>query len=397
MKILVLNAGSSSVKFKLFKVDSGKMLAKGMVERIKTPQANLEYSNYRGEHIERVVPAESYGAAINEICKAMGDPQAGVIKSHAEIQSIGHRVVHGGADISQSSVIDEEIKEIIHSCFELAPIHNPPNLACIEACESIFPKIKMVAVFDTAFHQTMPPKAYTYAIPADIAKERKIRRYGFHGTSHHYVATASAELLGRDLNDLKLITVHLGNGCSITAVDRGEVADTSMGLTPLEGLVMGTRCGDIDPTIIFLLQNAGYTPEEVDTMLNKSSGLRGIAQIGSNDMRDLLQAAADGNQQAQLALDVFIHRIVKYIGAYTAVLNGCDAIVFTAGIGENVASIRSRTCAQLEYLGIELDPVRNERNDKFITTAGSQTAVLVVPTDEELMIARETARLLNNN
>jgi acetate kinase len=395
MKILVLNAGSSSVKFKLFKIDSGKMLAKGMIERIKTPQANLEYCNYRGESIQRIVPAESYGAAISEICKALGDADAGVIKSHAEIKSIGHRVVHGGAAINHSCRIDAEIKTTIRNCFELAPIHNPPNLACIEACESIFPNIAMVAVFDTAFHQTMPAKAYTYAIPADIAAEKKIRRYGFHGTSHHYVAQAAAEMLGRPFEDLKLITAHLGNGCSITAVDRGKVAETSMGLTPLEGLVMGTRCGDIDPTVIFLLQNSGYAPEEVDRILNKSSGLRGIAQIDSNDMRDLMNAAASGNAQARLALDVFIHRLVKYVGAYAAVLNGCDALVFTAGIGENVPMIRARTCEQLAFMGVALDSERNERNDKFISTAGSKPAVLVVPTDEELMIARETALVLD--
>ncbi len=397
MKILVLNAGSSSVKFKLFEVNGGKMLAKGMVERIKTSQARICCSNYRGDSMQEGISADSYDSAIREICKVLQDGEYGVIKSLDEIQSVGHRVVHGGAEISDSCLIDEDIKDVIRSCFELAPIHNPPNLECIEACEKIFPHIGMVAVFDTAFHQTMPPKSFTYAIPQDLAEKHKIRRYGFHGTSHHYVATAAAELLGSPLNEIKLVTVHLGNGCSITAVDNGKVVDTSMGLTPLEGLVMGTRCGDIDPTIVMLLQNAGYSLDEVDQILNKSSGLRGIAQIGSNDMRDLLRAADEGCGNSKLALDVFIHRIVKYIGAYAAVLNGFDALVFTAGIGENASSIRAQACNNLGYLGIAIDETKNQRNDRFITPDGMKPAVMVIPTDEEFMIAKESARVLGES
>jgi acetate kinase len=397
MKILVMNAGSSSVKFKLFKVDTGNMLAAGLIERIKTPKAHLYYSNYRGNRFDKVIKAESYEAAITAACDALLNSETGVLRSLGEIKSIGHRVVHGGSTISKSCAIDSATKFAIRSCYTLAPIHNPPNLECIEACESIFPDIQMVAVFDTAFHQSMPAKAYTYAIPADIAKENGIRRYGFHGTSHHYVANACAKALDRNLNELKLITAHLGNGCSITAIDKGQVVDTSMGLTPLEGLVMGTRCGDIDPSIICLLQEKGYTPENIDTMLNKSSGLLGLAQIGSNDMRDVRKAIGEGNEQAQLAFDVFIHRLIKYIGAYTAVLNGVDALVFTAGVGENVPPVRSATCASLSYLGVEIDEEKNLRNDQVISVTGSKPVVMVIPTNEELMIARETARILNMN
>ena len=312
--------------------------------------------------LEQKISANSYEAAISEACLALCEPNSGVIENLTEIAAIGHRVVHGGATISGAVRITPQVKQIIMDCFDLAPIHNPPNLEGIEACEHLFPNIPMVAVFDTAFHQTMPPVSYTYAIPIEIAQRYKIRRYGFHGTSHHYVALSAAEHLGRPLEDLKLITVHLGNGCSITAINRGRVEDTSMGLTPLEGLMMGSRCGDIDPAVVMHLSRIGFSLEDIDRMLNKQSGIIGLSGIGSSDMRDLLKAIGDGNVQAQLALAVYNHRIVKYVGAYAAELKGFDALIFTGGIGENVASIRASVCDHLGFLGVQVDPARNRAN-----------------------------------
>lgn len=396
MKILVINAGSSSVKFNLYESAGEKLLAKGLIERINSPDTRLKYSNHRGQTLEKDISANSPEAAISEACLVLIDKQAGVINNLTEIESIGHRVVHGGATISASARIDPAIKQVIMDCFALAPLHNPPNYEGIEACEHLFPNIPMVAVFDTAFHQTMPSAAYTYAIPKDIAAKNQIRRYGFHGTSHHFVALTAAGVLGRDLADLKLITAHLGNGCSITAIDHGKVADTSMGLTPLEGLVMGTRCGDIDPAVVLFLRRLGYSLDEVDRILNKESGLRGLAGIGSNDMRDIMKAIAAGSENARLALDVFTHRLVKYVGAYAAVLNGFDALIFTAGIGENVPQVRAMVCEKLAYLGLQLDPQRNNSGALAISREGCRPAALVIPTNEELMIARETVRILKS-
>ncbi|MBU0713984.1 MAG: acetate kinase [Verrucomicrobia bacterium] len=394
MKILVINAGSSSVKFNLYESSGEKLLAKGLIERINAPDTRLKYSNHRGQKMEKDISANSSEAAISEACLALMDKKTGVIGNLTEIEGIGHRVVHGGATISGAVKISAAIKQIILDCFPLAPLHNPPNYEGIEACEHLFTNVPMVAVFDTAFHQTMPSAAYTYAIPKDIADKNQIRRYGFHGTSHHFVAVTAAQVLGREFDTLKLITAHLGNGCSITAVNRGKVADTSMGLTPLEGLVMGTRCGDIDPAVVIFLRRLGYSLDEVDRLLNKRSGLLGLAGIGSNDMRDILKAIASGSVTAKLALDVFVHRLVKYIGAYAAVLNGFDALIFTAGIGENVSLVRAMVCEQLTYLGIYLDPALNKANALTISREGSLPAVLVIPTNEELMIARETLRIL---
>ncbi|MDD5678528.1 MAG: acetate kinase [Kiritimatiellae bacterium] len=392
MKILVVNAGSSSVKFNLYESSGEKLLAKGLIERINAPDTRMKYSNHRGQKMEKDITANSSEAAISEACLALMDKKTGVIGNLTEIEGIGHRVVHGGATISGAVRISPAIKQVILDCFSLAPLHNPPNYEGIEACEHLFPNVPMVAAFDTAFHQTMPSSAYTYAIPHDIADKNQIRRYGFHGTSHQFVSVAAAGILGRDLDTLKLITAHLGNGCSITAVNCGKVADTSMGLTPLEGLVMGTRCGDIDPAVVIFLRRLGYSLEEVDRMLNKESGLRGLA--GSNDMRDILKAIANGSTAAKLALDVFTHRLVKYIGAYAAVLNGFDALIFTAGVGENVPVVRAMVCAQLTYLGVHLDPALNKANALTISQKGAMPAVLVIPTKEELMIARETLRIL---
>lgn len=394
MKILVINAGSSSVKFNLYESTGEKLLAKGLIERINAPDTRLKYSNHRGQKMEKDISANSSEAAISEACLALMDKKTGVIGNLTEIEGIGHRVVHGGATISGAVKISAAIKQVIMDCFSLAPLHNPPNYEGVEACEHLFPNVPMVAVFDTAFHQTMPSAAYTYAIPKDIADKNQIRRYGFHGTSHQFVAVAAAKVLGREFDTLKLITAHLGNGCSITAVNHGKVADTSMGLTPLEGLVMGTRCGDIDPAVVIFLRRLGYSLDEVDRLLNKKSGLLGLAGIGSNDMRDILKAIANGSAPAKLALDVFVHRLVKYIGAYAAVLNGFDALIFTAGIGENVSLVRAMVCEQLTYLGIHLDPALNKANALTISREGSLPAVLVIPTNEELMIARETLRIL---
>lgn len=397
MKVLIINAGSSSLKFQLFDMDASLMLAKGLIERINSPQTRLVYSNGNGRTVEKKIVANSYEAAISEACLLLQDKHVGVIEKLADIEGIGHRVVHGGAEAAESSRINSRVKQIIRDNSELAPIHNPPNLESIEACESLFADIPMVAVFDTAFHQSMPPAAYTYAIPADIAAKHKIRRYGFHGTSHQFVALSTAEKLGRSLDELKLITLHLGNGCSITAINKGRVEDTSMGLTPLEGLVMGTRSGDIDPAIIFYLRRLGYSIDTIDNMLNTSSGILGLAQTGSNDMRDLIESVAEGLDSAILTLNVFVHRLVKYIGAYAAVLNGFDALAFTAGIGENVPQVRALVCEHLGYLGIRIDPDRNRNNELFLTDPGATPAVMVVPTNEELMIARETVRLLNHS
>lgn len=397
MKILIINAGSSSLKFQLYEMENEQMLAKGLLERIRTPEAHLKYSNNRNQKVEKDIRANSYEAAISEACLALVDSETGVIEALAEIEAIGHRVVHGGADISGAARISEKVKQIIVDCYSLAPIHNPPNYEGIEACEHLFPDVPMVAVFDTAFHQSMPAAAYTYAIPGDVAKKNKIRRYGFHGTSHGYVANQAAVMLEEPLEDLKLITAHLGNGCSITAINKGVVEDTSMGLTPLEGLVMGTRCGDIDPAVVLFLIRMGHSVDEVDKMLNKQSGLLGINQQGTNDMRDLLEAAAGGHKKSQLALDVFIHRLVKYVGAYAAVLNGFDALVFTAGIGENVPMLRRRVCEKLAFLGIELDPVKNKGNELIISRNSNRPKVMVIPTNEELMIARQTIEVLHLN
>jgi len=396
MKILVVNTGSSSVKFNLYDTDGEILMAKGLIERINSPDAALSYSNNQGHEIKKRVSADSYESAISQACHALTDKETGVIDDLSAIEGIGHRVVHGGASISGAVRISAEIKQVIEDCFSVAPLHNPPNYEGIKACERLFQNIPMVAVFDTAFYQTMKPAAYTYAIPQEIAVKNKIRRYGFHGTSHHYVTDAAAGVLGKSADKLKLITAHLGNGCSITAFNRGKVEDTSMGLTPLEGLVMGTRSGDIDPAIVFFLERLGYSMDDLDNMLNKKSGLLGLAGLGSNDMRDILKAIENGDKRATLALDVFIHRLVKYIGAYAAVLNGFDALVFTAGIGENVPRIRAMVCCKLTFLGVHLDQARNKSNEQIISTAGTTPAVLVIPTNEELLIARETLRVLKS-
>lgn len=400
MKILVINAGSSSVKFTLFTMKTEKVLAKGQVERIGSGQPNFIYQRHDGIGTETSPKIKEYGDAIKAIADKLIDPELGVLKSLEEVEAVGHRVVHGGEQITKSVLIDTHVKDIIKDCFPLAPLHNPPNMAGIEACEKLFKKIPDVAVFDTAFHQTMPPEAYLYAIPYELYTKYGIRRYGFHGTSHSYVARATAKLMEIPFNKLKLITVHLGNGCSMTAINKGIVQDTSMGMTPLEGLVMGTRCGDIDPAIVIRLFELGMDVKDIDRYLNKQSGLLGVGGIGSSDMRDIIEAAENGDQQALRALRMFVRRIVKYVGSYYALLGGADAIVFTGGIGEGSAVIRHDIINRLASLGIRLDRrINNKCKGKkpaIISSEDSAWEAIVMPTNEELMIARETVSVVSH-
>ena len=398
MKILVINAGSSSVKFTLFSMKTEQVLAKGLVERIGSGKPNFIYKRHDGIGTETSPKIDEYGDAIKVIADKLIDPELGVLKSLKEVEAIGHRVVHGGEQITKSVLIDTHVKDIIKDCFSLAPLHNPPNMAGIEACEKLFNKIPDIAVFDTAFHQTMPPEAYLYAIPYELYTKYGIRRYGFHGTSHSFVARATAKLLEIPFNKLKLITCHLGNGCSITAINKGIVQDTSMGMTPLEGLVMGTRCGDIDPAIVIRLFELGMDVKDIDNYLNKQSGLLGVAGIGSSDMRDIIEASDNGDQQALRALRMFVRRIVKYVGSYFALLGGADAIVFTGGIGEGSSYIRKEIINKLASLGIRLNSNVNDKSrgkePAIISSEDSAWKAIVMPTNEELMIARETVSVI---
>ncbi len=400
MKIFIVNCGSSSIKYQLFEMADESVLAKGFLERIGTLPTGRQASEAVLHHIadgqqhNSPVEAPDHSAGLGLILKAITDSDVGVLADLDEIDCVGHRVVHGGEQIHHSTLIDDAIIAIVQSNAELAPLHNPPNLAGITAAMSALSKIPHVAVFDTAFLSDLPARAFRYAVPRDWYSKYHVRRYGFHGTSHRYVTLRAAELLGIDAEKVNLITVHLGNGCSMTAVAGGKAVDHSMGMTPLEGLVMGTRCGDIDPAVVFYMaKRAGLSLEDLDRILNKESGLLGVSGV-SNDMRDCLAAADDGNADAALAVELFVYRIVKYIGAYFTVLPGCDAVVLTGGIGENSLPIRRRICQGLQRLGAEAD---EERNNSIvggkagpITTDDSSLPVWVIPTDEELMIARET-------
>ncbi|MDO9109258.1 MAG: acetate kinase [Desulfatirhabdiaceae bacterium] len=394
--ILVANTGSSSVKFTLFLAADLRIAASGLVERIGLEGTRLVYRRPGLETVQKRVAIPDIGNAIAQILPLLTDSRMGVIRSKEEIRAIGHRVVHGGEYISRPSLIDDRIKQIIQDCFDLAPLHNPPNLEGILACESGFPDIPQVAVFDTAFHATIPPQASLYALPLKLCEELKIRKYGFHGTSHHYVSRKAAEWIGRPVTDLRLITCHLGNGCSITAIAGGQSVDTSMGFTPLEGVPMGTRCGDMDPAILFyLMRQRGMSAEQLDILLNRESGLLGLG--GSSDVRDLVQAMHDGHHPAETALRVFTYRIKKYIGAYLAVLGGADAIVFTAGIGENSPLIREWICEGMTELGIRLDPHHNHAVNGHpgeIQDPESRVRLLIVPTNEEAEIAIQTRDLI---
>ncbi len=398
MNILVINAGSSSFKFSLFGVEDDTVMASGVVERIGLRNTQLIYGNFRGDEIKTKAEVADTSQAIAAVMSLLMDEELGVIRSKEEISAIGHRVVHGGEKIKSSALITSKVKRIIEDCFELAPLHNPPNMAGITACEANFPGTPQAAVFDTAFHTTLPDHAYLYGLPYDLYRKDKIRKYGFHGTSHQYVCLVAAEQLKQPIEELRLISCHLGNGCSITAVEEGKSIDTSMGFTPLEGLIMGTRCGELDPAIVFyLMEHKNLNSGQIGELLNKQSGLLGLAGVGSSDLRDILAAGKKGKQQADTAIQAFVYRIKKYIGAYTAAMGGLNAIVFTAGIGENSALIREMVCSGLEGLGIVLDPDKNARFDGkscCVESDKSKVGVLVIPTNEERAIALQTLELL---
>lgn len=392
MKIFVVNCGSSSIKYQLFDMTDESTLAGGLLERVGSPEGRLVHAA-RGATHQVPARASNHTEGMKVVLGALVDARFGVLKSINEIDGVGHRVVHGGEQVTDPRRIDEKLLEVIRRNVELAPLHNPPNLMGIEAAMAAVPAVPHVAVFDTAFLATLPPAAYRYAVPEQWYARYHVRKYGFHGTSHRYVTLRAAELMGKDAGRVNLITVHLGNGCSMTAVAGGRAVDHSMGMTPLEGLVMGTRCGDLDPAIPLHMLSAGLTVGQVDEALNKASGLLGVSGL-SNDMRDLLAAAAEGNSAAQLAVDMFVYRVVKYIGAYYTILPALDAVVLTGGIGENSVPIRKAVCDGLARLGVRLDRQRNDRTVGGaagpITADDSPLQVWVVPTNEELMIARDT-------
>ena len=395
MNILVINCGSSSLKYQLINSETEAVLAKGLCERIGIDGC-LTYQPEGGEKEKTEIPMPTHTEAINSVIAALTNEKTGVIKSLSEVGAVGHRVVHGGEKFTASCLINEESIKAIEECNDLAPLHNPANLIGIRACQELMPGVPMVAVFDTAFHQTMPETAYIYGLPYEYYEKYKVRRYGFHGTSHSYVSKRTAEIVGKPYDQMKIIVCHLGNGASISAVNCGKSVDTSMGLTPLGGLIMGTRSGDMDPAIMeFVAKKEGLSLEEMTNVLNKKSGMLGISGV-SSDGRDLDAAAAAGNKRAQLALDAFNYRVIKYIGAYAAAMNGVDAIAFTAGIGENNIQMREEVCASLEFMGVKLDKEKNNvrGEEKIISTEDSKVKVLLVPTNEELAIARETLALV---
>lgn len=400
MKVLVINSGSSSIKYQLFEMSDKSVLARGMAERIGIRGSLLAHYP-KGKAVYRSTEQEikNHGKALELIFEALVNRDYGVLGSPDEIDAIGHRVVHGGEIFSEPVTVDREIKENIRLLSDLAPLHNPANLTGIEACEKIIPGIRQVAVFDTSFHQTIPKPAYIYAIPYSYYEKYRIRKYGFHGTSHKYVAQRAAKMLDRQLGELRLITCHLGNGASITAVQGGRSVDTSMGFTPLEGVAMGTRSGDLDPAVItWLMEKEGLNPSEINEILNNQGGVLGISGL-SSDFRDIEKAVLAGNERARLAQELFIYKVKKYIGAYAAVLNGLDALVFTAGVGENSPVIRAGICEGLDYLGIRIDHQRNliRGRETDISAPGSHGRILVIPTNEELMIAEETVRVIDDD
>ncbi|MDF1561854.1 MAG: acetate kinase [Deltaproteobacteria bacterium] len=395
MKVLVLNSGSSSIKYQLFAMPEATVLARGSVERIGEPRGEVKQrAGERETRLEEPIPDHESG--LRRAMQLLTSGEGAPLSAPDEIEAVGHRVVHGGERFTETVLIDDEVLAAIEEHVALAPLHNPPNLIGIRVAREVLPRARQVAVFDTAFHQGMPPRAYLYGLPHALYEEDGIRRYGFHGTSHRYVATRAAELLGRPLEELKLITCHLGNGSSMAAIEGGRSVDTSMGLTPLEGLVMGTRCGDLDPAIVFHLARTKDLPiDALDRLLNKESGLRGLSGA-SNDVRELERLRAGGDPGARRALEVFTYRIRKYLGAYLAVLGGADAVVFTAGIGENSPSVRSEVLTGLAALGLELDEARNREavgREADIAREGAPVRILVVPTDEEKLIARDSFAL----
>ena len=396
MKVLVINCGSSSLKYQLIDTVSERALATGLCERIGI-DGRMKHTPAGGETVVKTDPLPDHGAAIQAVLAALTDTQHGVIGSLDEIDAVGHRLVHGGEKFASSVIINEDVIREVEACNDLAPLHNPANLIGVRACQAIMPNVPMVGVFDTAFHQTMPPKAYLYGIPHQYYLDHKVRRYGFHGTSHSYVSPRVHDLAELDMENSRVIVCHLGNGASVTAVRNGKSVDTSMGLTPLEGLIMGTRSGDLDPSIIEYIANKEHMSlDQVIRVLNKESGVLGLSGV-SSDFRDLENAMEEGNEQATVALEAFCYRVAKNIGAYTAAMNGVDAIVFTAGIGENDSRVRSMVCEYLGFLGISIDENANALRGREveISTPDSKVSVFVIPTNEELAIARETAELLN--
>lgn len=397
MKVLVINCGSSSLKYQLIDMETESPLAQGLVERIGIEGSILTQKVEGRDKYIIQQPMNDHKDAIKYVLDALVDAENGVISSMDEISSVGHRVVHAGEKYASSVVINDDVMAALEECVKLAPLHNPPNIIGINACKALMPNTPMVGVFDTAFHQTMPEEAYLYALPYELYKNYGIRRYGFHGTSHKYVATLAAETMDRDIKDLKIITCHLGNGASVTAVKNGVSVDTSMGFTPLEGLVMGTRCGDIDPAIVtFLMDELKMNSKEINDLMNKKSGVYGVSGV-SSDFRDIETAAMkEDNKRAQIALKLFCYKVKKYIGAYAAAMGGVDAVVFTAGLGENSANERANICEGLEFLGIKIDNEKNNVRGKLsdIGSADSKVKVFLIPTNEELMIARDTKELL---
>lgn len=396
MKILVVNAGSSSLKYQLISMTEELVLAKGLCDRIGLQGSLIKHKTYDGRAVAKEIHMADHKDAIASLIKVLTHDQWGVIESLDEIKAVGHRVVHGGEKFFKSVIIDDEVMKAIEECVELAPLHNPPNITGIKACQQIMNGVPQVAVFDTAFHQTMPQKAYIYALPYEYYKKYKLRKYGFHGTSHKYVSERAAHLLRKPYDKLKIVTCHLGNGSSIAAVDCGRTIDTSMGFTPLDGLAMGTRCGTIDPAVVtFLMHKEGLSTDEMDSIMNKKSGVLAISGV-SSDFRDLDDAVEQGNERAALALEIFAYQVKKFIGSYACAMGGIDAIVFTAGVGENNPKIRNMVCKGLEFLGVKIDEEKNMARgmEMDVSTDDSKVRILVIPTNEELAIAKETKKMI---
>ncbi|HDR06215.1 MAG TPA: acetate kinase [Candidatus Coatesbacteria bacterium] len=402
MYVLVLNCGSSSVKFQLLDMSREQALAKGLVERIGAGQARLKYRTESGKLDMEPPEVNDHAGAIQVVLDCLTEAETGVLGSVEELDAVGHRVVHGGERMTKSMLIDEEVHRVLEECIPLAPLHNPANIKGIDAAARLLPGVPQVGVFDTAFHQTMPRTAFLYAVPAWLYEKYRLRRYGFHGTSHRYVSARCAELIGRPIGELNIITCHLGNGASIAAVKGGRSVDTSMGFTPLEGLVMGTRCGDIDPAIpVFLMKNEGFSPSRVDNLLNRRSGVKGLSSDAYVDMRDVEEQYFKGDPLCREIMEIYAYRIRKYIGAYAAAMNGVDAVVFTAGVGENSPIVRTLVCEHLAYLGLELDERKNtdlfvpgSGGEGSITAEGCRVSAWVIPTNEELVIARDTREIV---
>ena len=397
MNILVINCGSSSLKFQLIDSETEKCIAKGLCERIGIEGSRITYTPDGGEKEQTVTPMPDHTEAIRLVLEALTNPKTGVVKSLDEIGAVGHRIVHGGEKFAASTIITDDVMKAIEECNDLAPLHNPANLIGINACKKLMPATPMVAVFDTAFHQTMPEEAYMYGLPYEYYEKYKIRRYGFHGTSHSYVSKKAAEVLGKKYEDLKIIVCHLGNGASVSAVKNGKCVDTSMGLTPLEGLIMGTRSGDIDPAIMeFIAHKEGKNIDEIMTVLNKKSGVYGLSNNLSSDFRDLEDGYNRGDAHCIRTMNTYCYRVAKYIGSYVAAMNGVDVICFTAGIGENAPLVRSLVCEHLGFLGVSIDEDANHKRGEeiAISTPDSKTIVMAIPTNEELAIARETVSLV---